>query len=176
MKRIIIYILLLTTLTSYNIDDVNYVYRTNYVPIIEPIYDNVWGTIYNAEKRQCDSNPTITGDGSRIDVKNASNLRWIAISQEMLDCSYRQKLMNDSTSTLYKGKLQYGDTVWIQSSNENINGWWVVHDTKNKRYTKSIDFLQTKGDGSLYDNNEKWNGKFTNIKIYKSKFNQKLMI
>jgi hypothetical protein len=94
----------------------------------------------------------------------------------MLDCGYRQKLVNDSTSTLYKGRLQYGDTVWIQSNNENINGWWIVHDTKNKRYTKSIDFLQTKGDGSLYNNNKNWNGKFPNIKIYKTKFNQKLMI
>ncbi|MDA3780487.1 MAG: hypothetical protein PF487_09775 [Bacteroidales bacterium] len=144
-------------------------YSTDYIPIIEPVYDNVWGTIYNAKKRQCDNNPTITGDGSRIDIKNASNLRWIAISQEMLNCRYRQKLMNDSTSTLYKGKLHYGDTVWIQSSNENINGWWIVHDTKNKRYVKSIDFLQTKGDGSLYDNNPDWDGKFREIKIYKVK-------
>jgi hypothetical protein len=177
MKNFYIYIIFILLLTTSYIE--KYVvnpYSTEYIPYIEPIYDNVWGAIYNAETRQCDDNPTITGDDSYIDIKNASNLRWIAISQEMLDCGYRQKLVNDSTSTLYKGRLQYGDTVWIQSNNENINGWWIVHDTKNKRYTKSIDFLQTKGDGSLYNNNKNWNGKFPNIKIYKTKFNQKLMI
>jgi len=177
MKKISTYIILLFILTtSYTDKYESSPYSTEYIPIIEPVYENVWGTIYNAEKRQCDDNPTITGDGSRIDVNNASAHRWIAISQEMLDCEYRKGLIKDSTSSLYKGKLQYGDTVWIQSSNDNINGWWVVHDTKNKRYVKSIDFLQTKGDGSLYNNDKNWNGKFMNIKIYKTKFNQKLMI
>lgn len=159
---------MLLVLTSYNVDKTNDdIYRVDYIPIIEPLYDNVWGTIYNAEKKQCDSSPTITGDGSFIDIKNASNLRWIAISQEMLDCNYREKLVDDSTSTLYKGLIQYGDSVWIQSSNENINGWWIVRDTKNKRYTNSIDFLQTKNDGALYNNDPNWSGKFINIEIFK---------
>ena len=169
MKRFYIYIILLMILTSYKSVEINHNYSTDYIPVIEPLYNNVWGTIYNAEKRQCDNNPTITGDGSFIDINNASGLRWVAISQEMLDCECRVKLLNDSTSTLYKGKIQYGDSVWVQSDNENINGWWVVHDTKNMRYTKSIDFLQTKNDGSLYDNNPNWDGKFRDIKIYKVK-------
>jgi len=173
MKRFLTYILvslfILSSCIVYVGEPNNDIYSTEFIPVIEPIYDNVWGTIYNAEKRQCDSNPTITGDGSRIDIKNASNLRWIAISQEMLNCDYRVGLMKDSTSTLYKGKIQYGDSVWIESPNENLNGWWIVHDTKNKRYTKSIDFLQTKNDGSLYNNDETWNGRFDDIKIYKTK-------
>ena len=56
------------------------------IPTIEPIYHNIWGTIYHAEVRQCDDTPTITGDGSRINPYKASEHRWIAISQEMLDC------------------------------------------------------------------------------------------
>ena len=168
MKKIYIYIIIILSILSFSVEE-DTIYSTEYIPVIEPLYDNVWGTIYNAEKRQYDSNPTITGDGSRIDVKNASNLRWIAISQEMLDCDYREGLMKDSTSTLYKGKIQYGDSVWIVSDNKNINGWWVVHDTKNMRYTQSIDFLQTKNDGSLYNNDETWNGRFDDIKIYKQK-------
>lgn len=130
------------------------------------VYDNIWGTIYHAVEEQCDDTPTITGDGSRINPNHASELRWIAISQEMLDCEYRQRLLNDSTSALFKGKIQYGDTIWIKSPYEEINGWWIVRDAKNKRYTNSIDFLQTAGDGSLYKNDKLWNGRFDDIKIY----------
>lgn len=135
-------------------------------PEIEPIYDNIWGTIYHAEVRQCDATPTITGDGSRINPYRASEHRWIAISQEMLDCEYRQSLSKDTT--LFRGRIEYGDTVWISSPNPAINGWWVVHDTKNKRYRNSIDFLQTKGDGDLYENNPYWNGRFDDIRIYRA--------
>jgi hypothetical protein len=137
-------------------------------PIIEPIYDDIWGTIYHAEVRQCDATPTITGDGSRINPYKASEHRWIAISQEMLDCEYRMQLLNDSTSALFRGRIEYGDTVWVASPYPEINGWWIVHDTKNKRYRKSIDFLQTKGDGSLYRNDPMWNGRFDGIRIYRA--------
>jgi len=136
------------------------------LPVVEPIYDNIWGTIYHAEVRQCDDTPTITGDGSRINPYKASEHRWIAISQEMLDCEWRMGLLNDSTSPLYKGKIEYGDTVWIESPYPTINGWWIVHDTKNKRYRNSVDFLQTKGDADLYNNDKYWNGRFDSIKIY----------
>jgi len=135
-------------------------------PKIRPLYDNIWGTIYHAEARQCDATPTITGDGSRINPYKASEHRWVAISQEMLDCEYRMRLLNDSTSVLYKGKIEYGDTIWIASPYQTINGWWIVHDTKNKRYRNSIDFLQTKGDGNLYNNNPMWGGRFDSIQIY----------
>ena len=135
--------------------------------VIEPLYNNVWGTIYYAEQAQCDNTPTITGDGSKINPIKASGHRWIAISQEMLNCEYRMRLLNDNDSPLYRGKIEYGDTIWIKSPNKNINGWWVVHDAKNKRYRNSIDFLQTKGDASLYDNNPRWSGKFDSIQIYK---------
>jgi len=85
----------------------------------------------------------------------------------MLDCEWRMNLLNDSTSALYKGRIEYGDTIWIASPYKEINGWWIVHDTKNKRYRNSIDFLQTKGDGSLYDNDPMWNGRFDSIRIYR---------
>jgi hypothetical protein len=138
------------------------------IPVIMPIYDNVWGTIYHAEVRQCDATPTITGDGSRINPYKASEHRWIAISQEMLDSEWRVELLNDSTSLQFKGKIQYGDTIWVDSPYTQINGWWIVRDTKNKRYQNSIDFLQTKGDADLYNNDKYWNGRFDSIKIYDS--------
>jgi len=132
------------------------------------LYDNVWGSIYHAEERQCDSTPTITGDGSIINPKLASNYRWIAISQDLINDMYRAELSKKYKydTNRFNGKIQYGDTIWIVSPHIEINGWWVVHDAKNKRYIKSIDFLQTKGDNSLFKDDSKWSGKFENIKIY----------
>jgi hypothetical protein len=146
--------------------------KTIELPAFRPefvlLYENIWGTIYHSESKQCDNTPTITGDGSRINPYKASDFRWIAISQEMLDDEYRANLVNPHCPR-FKGKIEYGDTIWVDSPYKEINGWWVVHDTKNKRYNNSIDFLQTKSDGSLYNNNQLWNGKFDSIKIYQIK-------
>lgn len=130
------------------------------------LYGDVWGSIYHSEIKQCDSTPTVTANGYKINPIKASKQRWIAISQEMLNDKYRASLVK-SNDNRFKGKIQYGDTVWIESPYSEINGWWVVCDAKNKRYTKSIDFLQTKGDGGLYDNDSQWSGKFINIEIHR---------
>jgi len=130
------------------------------------LYDNIWGSIYNPTTHQCDDTPNITADGSIINVNNASNLRWIAISQNMLNCSYRNKLFSNNENR-FKGKIKYGDTIWIESKFSKINGMWIVHDVKNKKYSNSVDFLQTINDNSLYNNDKLWNGRFENIKIYK---------
>jgi hypothetical protein len=164
--------ILYSILTSINIFERNGLSTTVFK--IQPLYSNIWGTIYHAEIAQCDSTPNITGDGSIINPDIASELRWIAISQDMLDCEYRYSLLSDKSSNLFKGKIKYGDSIWIESSNKKINGWWIAHDTKNKRYRNTIDFLQTKGDANLYDNNKLWSGKFIDIKIY-SKENAKLI-
>jgi hypothetical protein len=166
MKKIYIKILLLLSilLLSFNIVGENKIIHTEYT-YHELIYDDVWGTIYNPVVDQCNENPTITGDGSIINITTASELRWIAISQDMLNCNYRSTLLKDDNR--FNGKLRYGDTILIQSPHKKINGWWVVRDAKNKRYSNSIDFLQTTGDGNLYDNNSLWSGKFKNIKIFK---------
>lgn len=173
MKNILIKILLLITLIflSTGMISENKLMNDKY-SYFELLYDNVWGTIYNPVVEQCNENPTITGDGSKIDINNASKHRWIAISQNMINCEYRATLLKDTTR--FNGKLQYGDTVWIKSPYEKINGWWVVRDAKNKRFSNSIDFLQTTGDGSLYNNDKLWSGKFNDIKIYKIQKNYKL--
>ena len=86
----------------------------------------------------------------------------------MLYSEYRQKLLTYKRTNLFKGKINYGDTIWVESPYKSINGWWVVHDTKNSDtiYDNSIDFLQTVGDKSLYNNDKHWSGRFDNIKIY----------
>ncbi len=163
-----IMMILSTIVTSFSDTNVAYKYDhrmdANYNPTILPkltlLYDNVWGTVYNPEKNQCDETPLLTGDGSKIDKKKINKLRWIAISQEMLNCTERQKMLVYSRINLFKGKINYGDTIWISSKHPEINGWWVVHDTKNAKIKNSVDFLQSKSKNSLY-------GKWEDIKIYK---------
>lgn len=130
------------------------------------LYNIVWGTIYNAEGSQCDDTPTITADGTNVDPTRASQYRYLAISQDMLFDMYRQSLVNDSTR--FRGKISFGDTIYIYNEEyPEINGRWIVHDAMNKRHKMAIDFLQTKGDGHLYDHNKLWSGKFNNISIFK---------
>ena len=90
-------------------------YKSIILPNLTLLYDNVWATVYNPEKNQCDETPFLTGDGSIINNETINNLRWIAISQEMLNCANRQKLLTYSRTNLYKGKINYGDTIWISS-------------------------------------------------------------
>ena len=168
-KMLILFIIMVlsTTITGFSGGNIPYIHNKGIngknklvnMPKLTLLYDNVWATVYNPENNQCDETPYLTGDGSKIDKKKINGLRWIAISQEMLNCAERQKLLTYSRTDLYKGKINYGDTIWISSKHPEINGWWVVHDTKNARIKNSIDFLQSKGSESLY-------GKWKNIKIY----------
>ena len=77
----------------------------NELPKRKLLYTNIWGSIYHAEATQCDSTPTITGDGSQINPNQASKYRWIAISQEMLNDTYRLSLKKDPNTTHFKGKI-----------------------------------------------------------------------
>ncbi len=124
------------------------------------LYDNIVATIYYPTKNQCDDTPDITADGSRIDIDNASTLRWVAISQDMLYDTSKLKYINNKNDNRFKGKIKFGDTIMVVSKHEKINGIWIVHDVLNKRYTQRIDFLQSIDDKSIY-------GKYDSIKIYK---------
>lgn len=135
---------------------------------IDLIYDDVWGSLYNPEPDQCDDTPTITADGSHIDSLNASQQRWIAVSPDLLWSPLRHRLfVTDSTDNRYQGKIKFGDTIWVESPNPKINGKWVVHDLMNKAFKNAVDFLQTTGDGGLYNNDRLWDGKFKIISVYK---------
>jgi hypothetical protein len=131
------------------------------------VYNNIWGTIYNPTAKQCDGDPTKTADGSHINPRIASKLRWVAISQDLINDQYRAKLVNNPKDKRFKGYLAYGDTVWIESAQEELVGWWVVRDSKNKYLENSIDFLQTEGDKRLYKGDKQWPGKWRDISIYK---------
>lgn len=88
----------------------------------------VTATIYNATRAQCDGDPGITADGSKIcDVKLKNNqIRWIAMSRDLIRSEH----------------FNYGDKVRITcDSDPRINGVYEVHDTMNERFRNYIDIL-----------------------------------
>lgn len=97
-------------------------------------------TVYNAVVEQCDADPFITADGSRINKHKleAGKLRWIALSQDLVDDNYKARLHPG----LFKGKFKFGDTLRVESKvHTSMNGLWVVRDVMNSRYRQSMDFL-----------------------------------
>lgn len=107
---------------SYSIDDYE---------ILEERLDrkkiNVTVTVYNPVKSQCDSDPLITANNSKIDLKklNAGKLKWVAVSRDLL-----------------RNGVSYGDKIRLTSKeNPKINGEYFVMDCMNKRFTKRVDLL-----------------------------------
>lgn len=97
-------------------------------------------TTYYCNVSQCDNDPFTTADGSVIDPIKLKNkqIRWCALSRDLIWDEYRQGIHTEG----FRGLFEFGDTIVVKSnSNPQINGKWVVHDTMNKRYTNSIDFL-----------------------------------
>jgi len=83
---------------------------------------HVVATCYNAYASQTDNTPLITADGSKINHKNPYGHRWIAISRDL------------------KKQIEFGDSVFITDAGI-YNGFWIVKDLLNYRYTSRIDFL-----------------------------------
>lgn len=84
----------------------------------------VTATMYYATIGQCDSDPLITADGSKIDPAHASEQRMIAVSRDLLEI------------------FNYGDYVEI-SGTDGQDGIYRVSDTMNKRIKNTIDILET---------------------------------
>ena len=93
-----------------------------------PTRRKVTATRYNPVESQCNSQPLITADMSKISLSKLKRgeIRWIAVSQDL--------------RKVYK----YGDVVEIKAKDgddKSINGLYEVHDTMNKRFTDRIDIL-----------------------------------
>jgi hypothetical protein len=91
---------------------------------------------YYPDPRQCQGDPTITADGSKIDTVALRNgtLKWCALSRDMIWCEYRQTLTKDTT--VWSGKYRFGDSIYVSGL-----GWYVVKDVMNKRFKSKIDIL-----------------------------------
>ena len=92
----------------------------------EPPEDGIVFTVYSPVEGQCDSSPLITADNSRIDLASlrSGDIRWCAVSRDLLD------------------RYSYGDRIDVFICDGHPkNGIWEIHDTMNKRYSKTVDFL-----------------------------------
>ena len=97
-------------------------------------------TTYYCNVNQCDNDPFTTADGSVIDPIKLKNkqIRWCALSRDLIWDEYRQSIHAEG----FRGLFEFGDTIIEYSKTcPQINGKWIIHDTMNKRYTRSIDFL-----------------------------------
>lgn len=104
-------------------------------------------TVYHPTKRQCDKTPLITASNSKINVDELKNqnIRWMALSRDLLK--------------RWNGEFHYGDTVLITSGDSQIDGFWIVKDTMNKRYKNRGDLL--------FDSQVRKLGKWKNVEISK---------
>lgn len=105
------------------------------VEVVEVVEHELLATYYNACESQCNADPLVTADMSKINKEKLVNLdiRWCAVSRDMLEY------------------YPYGTVIHVQSENETLNGYWEVHDTMNKRYTGRIDFLFPEGENFDFD-------------------------
>lgn len=83
----------------------------------------VTATVYHAVEGQCDASPLVTASGAKIEsAKSAYEHRYLAVSRDLLDV------------------FPYGTMVEVSGCGE-LDGYWVVQDTMNRRYKGYIDLL-----------------------------------
>lgn len=148
--------------------------------IYDVLYKQVKGTVYHAVKSQTDDTPFITADNSFIDTARVNDLRWVALSRDLLNRKYTDKHGNKH---VWKGKIKLGDTIWVDYDKnelwkathakskpdsvtqarcnaryermmqkyEQIKGYWIVHDVMGTQYTKR----NRKGEYILDENGNK---------------------
>jgi 3D (Asp-Asp-Asp) domain-containing protein len=119
-------LLLISALTHKRKDSSTHTVETRTV-VLKPLIHTLTATYYNAEEAQCDSDPDITADGSKV----VRGVRWVALSRDLL--------------RRWGGKFDYGDTIYAAHADKRIEGIWVVHDCMNARFKNRIDFLIEKG-------------------------------
>ena len=98
-------------------------------------------TTYNPTVKQCDSTPNITADGTRINIRKATEYRYVALSRDLL--------------SRWGGPFDYGDYIVIEGTGK-WDGVYQVRDTMNPKWVKRVDILTT---------NSRF--KYTNITMYK---------
>ncbi len=87
-------------------------------------------TMYHPIYPQTDKTPSITADGTRISIKNASEHKFVALSRNLL--------------TRWGGPFEYGDFILLRGT-DGKDGVYQVRDTMNRRYINYIDILESPG-------------------------------
>jgi hypothetical protein len=102
-------------------------------------------TMYRPTRRETDSTPNITADGTRISISKASDYRFVALSRNLLK--------------RWGGPFDYGDFILIKGTpNGHKDGVYNVRDTMNPKYVNYVDILEST-DVKPY--------KYTNVHLYK---------
>ena len=133
--------------------------------IYDVLYTQVKGTVYHAVKSQTDNTPFVTADNSFIDTARVNDLRWVALSRDLLNRKYTDRR---GKKHVWSGRIKLGDTIWVdydkkqlwktthanskpdsvtqakcdvryqkmKQKYEQVKGYWIVHDVMGKQYTK----------------------------------------
>jgi hypothetical protein len=139
------------------------------VPVYEDqlLYKNVKGTVYHAVSNQTDDSPLYTADNSYIDTTMVNDLKWVAVSRDLLNRRFTDPY---GKVHVWKGKLKLGDTIWVDydsiklkkmsansksgfnkqlydklvAKHEKIKGFWIVRDIMGPYY------YEMKNNGQYY--------------------------
>jgi hypothetical protein len=88
-------------------------------------------TMYRPTKRETDSTPNITADGTQIRISKASDYKFVALSRNLLK--------------RWGGPFDYGDFILIKgTTNSHKDGVYHVRDTMNPKYVNYVDILESK--------------------------------
>ena len=87
-------------------------------------------TMYRPIRRETDSTPNITADGTKIKISEASRYRFVAVSRNLLE--------------RWGGFLNYGDFVLLKDAGHK-DGIYRVKDTMNARWVNVVDILESPG-------------------------------
>lgn len=114
--------------STYNVDFKNQLQLEDKKKVNSYKTEKVTVTMYNPVPEQTNSQPFITADLSKINKKNPSMHRWVAVSYNL--------------HTRYGGYLSFNDTIYLYGTGKK-DGLYVVKDLMNPRYKNRIDILES---------------------------------
>ena len=129
MKNLFLTISLILIPFISGVATVDFYPKKEYKPLPTKTVVHVRASYYHAKAGQTDSTPLITASMKHIDTNRlkSGKLRWCALSRNLLK--------------YFGGRLKWGDTITIYSSNDRLRGKWVVQDCMHEMYRDKIDFL-----------------------------------
>lgn len=88
----------------------------------EILYRHVKGTVYHADPNQTDDTPFITADNSVIDNSVVNDLKWVALSRDLLKRTFTDP---HRRRHVWTGKIKLGDTIWVDYDKKSL--WKTSH-------------------------------------------------
>lgn len=129
MKKDLFYLILIGLLIATGLykdrveDEIKVINGADAVAVVTDTVYVVTATVYHAVVSQCDSDCLVTASGAKISsTESAYEYRYLAVSRDLLDV------------------FPYGTKVEVSGCGE-LDGYWIVSDTMNKRYKGYIDLL-----------------------------------